>query len=446
MASAPENAVPPPLRQPTLFISYASEDREAARRLRDTLTAAGLDVWYDESELGGGDAWDQKIRRQIRDCDYFMPVISAATERRKEGYFRREWRLAAERTLDMADDVMFLLPVAIDGTSEASARVPDKFLAVQWLHLPDGRSTPALEALCRRLSAGEHSVPPPAPRGNARRAPPPVAAKTESAGGKSAAREDGPPPMPPFPHPPEKGNLAHGLKFLAEAFWWLITAAWILFKRAPKIFRVLLSVWLAFAIVSRCGRSGHRDDEEAARPPKPPVTITDSAKIRQAIETATRKAEDTKTDSGADYVQKLAQGLVAGLKEAAADDKRLVLVPFTGQPGDEAQAKRLGAVFAPLYGRLALERKDDVGVVSAPLKEETDAAIRERGQELDAGFMLGGWIQVDNGVPVLVVHLVKVEDGALVWNGQFAMEFLQSDPGGVADKIATSVLAAVPKE
>src|ERR1043165_6048340 len=87
-----------PTPRPSVFISYASEDRAAARILRDALEAAGLEVWYDENELGGGDAWDQKIRRQIRDCDYFMPVISSSTERRKEGYFRREWRLAVERT------------------------------------------------------------------------------------------------------------------------------------------------------------------------------------------------------------------------------------------------------------------------------------------------------------------------------------------------------------
>jgi hypothetical protein len=76
--------------RPSVFLSYASEDRPAARILRDALPNYGLEVWYDESELGGGDAWDQKIRRQIRDCDYFMPLVSAQTERRREGYFRRE--------------------------------------------------------------------------------------------------------------------------------------------------------------------------------------------------------------------------------------------------------------------------------------------------------------------------------------------------------------------
>ena len=156
MPSASDSAAPsPPPVAPSVFISYASEDRAAARTLRETLTTAGLEVWYDEEELTGGDAWDQKIRRQIRDCDYFMPVISATTESRKEGYFRREWRLATDRSLDMADDVLFLLPVTIDDTAESNARVPDKFLSVQWLRLPGGQATPALHHLVRRILSGD---------------------------------------------------------------------------------------------------------------------------------------------------------------------------------------------------------------------------------------------------------------------------------------------------
>jgi hypothetical protein len=122
----------------TVFLSYASEDRQVARRIGDALPAYGIEVWYDESELGGGDVWDQKIRKQIRDCDYFMALVSAQTEARHEGYFRREWRLAVERTLDMADDHVFLLPIVIDDTVEAAARVPEKFLTVQWLRVPGG--------------------------------------------------------------------------------------------------------------------------------------------------------------------------------------------------------------------------------------------------------------------------------------------------------------------
>ena len=68
-----------------VFLSYASQDAEAARRLCDALRAAGVDVWFDQSALRGGDAWDASIRRQIRECALFMPVISANTQAREEG-------------------------------------------------------------------------------------------------------------------------------------------------------------------------------------------------------------------------------------------------------------------------------------------------------------------------------------------------------------------------
>src|SRR5258708_18156281 len=115
-----------------VFLSYASQDTEAARKWCETLRQAGLEVWFDQNELHGGDAWDAKIRRQIKECSLFVPIISTNTESRPEGYFRREWRLAVERTLDMAEDLPFLLPVVIDGTNDTQARVSENFLEVQW--------------------------------------------------------------------------------------------------------------------------------------------------------------------------------------------------------------------------------------------------------------------------------------------------------------------------
>jgi hypothetical protein len=50
-----------------VFLSYASQDTEAARSICDALRAGGVEVWFDQSELRGGDAWDQRIRQQIHD-------------------------------------------------------------------------------------------------------------------------------------------------------------------------------------------------------------------------------------------------------------------------------------------------------------------------------------------------------------------------------------------
>jgi hypothetical protein len=85
-----------------VFLSYASQDAAAAQHLCDALRKAGIEVWFDQSELRGGDTWDALIRRQIKSCSLFVPFISANTQSREEGYFRREWKLAVDRTSDMA--------------------------------------------------------------------------------------------------------------------------------------------------------------------------------------------------------------------------------------------------------------------------------------------------------------------------------------------------------
>jgi tetratricopeptide (TPR) repeat protein len=133
-----------------VFLSYASQDAAAVLRIAEALRASGVEVWFDKDELVGGDAWDAKIRGQIASCALFVPVISAATQARREGYFRREWKQAAERTRDMADGTPFLLPVVIDATRDGEALVPGEFKAVQWTRLPDGDAG-AVEKFCGRV-------------------------------------------------------------------------------------------------------------------------------------------------------------------------------------------------------------------------------------------------------------------------------------------------------
>ena len=76
-------ACPPPAGSGpagAVFLSYASQDAGAARRICTALQCAGIEVWFDQSELRGGDAWDAKIRRQIKECALFVPLISSAIE------------------------------------------------------------------------------------------------------------------------------------------------------------------------------------------------------------------------------------------------------------------------------------------------------------------------------------------------------------------------------
>ena len=137
-----------------VFLSYASQDAEATQHICDALRAAGIEVWFDQSELRGGEAWDQRIRHEVHDCALFVPVISANTASRREGYFRLEWDLADQRTHMMARNTAFIIPVCVDATPDAGADVPESFLRVHWTRLPDGVTPPAfVDYLSRLLSA-----------------------------------------------------------------------------------------------------------------------------------------------------------------------------------------------------------------------------------------------------------------------------------------------------
>ena len=125
-----------------VFISYASQDVAVAQKLHDALQHAGVDVWFDKRQLESGDDWDVKIKRHVRACSYFIPVISAATQARHEGYFRFEWDLANERSRLIAESIPFILPVVIDPISDAEALVPERFRALQWTRLAGGAPTP----------------------------------------------------------------------------------------------------------------------------------------------------------------------------------------------------------------------------------------------------------------------------------------------------------------
>ncbi len=170
-----------------VFLSYTSQDADAARRIGAALRSAGIEVWLDQSELRGGDAWDAAIRKQIRSCALFVPLISANACARTEGYFRLEWKLAVDRSHLMAAEKAFLLPVVIDATSDSGALVPDRFREVQWTRLPGGDATAEFVARVARLLATDDPVGP--------------AGKSPAAASRAAA------PVPPRRRPPGRRGL-----------------------------------------------------------------------------------------------------------------------------------------------------------------------------------------------------------------------------------------------
>lgn len=137
----------------TVFISYSSEDIGAAKKVLADLQELGGDVaWFDKSSLKPGDNWDQHLRGAIQRCGLFLPLISANTEQRTEGYFRLEWSEAAERSRRIQGR-KFIFPIVIDpdyaGDMTRYKLVQEAFKAVQFSHAPAGQMSVELKAELR---------------------------------------------------------------------------------------------------------------------------------------------------------------------------------------------------------------------------------------------------------------------------------------------------------
>jgi hypothetical protein len=407
MSNVESDAAP---RRPTVFLSYASEDRQVARRVGDTLPAYGLEVWYDESELGGGDAWDQKIRRQIRECDYFMPLVSAHTEARHEGYFRREWRLAVERTLDMADDHLFLLPIVIDDTDEARARVPEKFLTVQWLRVPGGQATPALEALCRRLvspqAASALTPKKPAPRVT-QAASPPVALQS-----------------PEFPRQ-EPGQR---IRFWVEVVGWAFRSIWTLFRRLPRWLRFILIVWLAIVAMARGCTPRHHETTGLS-----PEAVHKLKAISDQYQGSSNPAD------GAKLAAQIAQEFSGNTNQTATLRTPVLAIPFAAPAGDAAAAKLADASFAQLYGRIAISQRGRVGMAAAPLPGCGLAPALALARARHASYVLCGAVDTVASVQLLTISVASVEEGAVIWTRAYPVA--GADPARIAAEAGSKVPA-----
>jgi hypothetical protein len=147
-SGAGQDQSPAPSLSGAIFISYSSSDMAAAKNLCAGLEGIGGDVaWFDKSVLQPGDQWEAGIFSGIQRCSFFLPIISVNTEQRHEGYFRREWHEAAERSKRIQGR-KFVFPIVVDaeygGDTSRYVLVPEEFKAFQYSHAPLGQMNDAL--------------------------------------------------------------------------------------------------------------------------------------------------------------------------------------------------------------------------------------------------------------------------------------------------------------
>lgn len=399
MASTPDPTASASPSAPTVFLSYASEDRGAAETLRDALSAHGVDVWLDATGLVGGDAWDQKIRKQIQDCDFFMPLISERTQARHEGYFRREWRLAAERSLSMADDHIFLLPVVIDSTPQSGARVPEKFLTAQWTWVPGGRGNAALQALCQQLLSGK-------------------ATRPSSSG------------VPPGT-PPPPSDFASALASLMQVKEQVLEQ----WRRAQEQRQSaeLQRQKAELQQLRNAQRQSLREERRARREQRPRrswiarlITACVSLCLAPGLifyvspEHGHKVVTLVQTQGAAGVVELAAQ--VGQRLEAAASAYQgapLLAIPFGAPDTNPAGRKVAESAFSQVYGRLALSHHGQTRLLEESFTAVDTEKALSRAREQHARYVLFGAVEAKGTQSQLTVKLLSVEDSALSWTRSY---------------------------
>jgi uncharacterized membrane protein (GlpM family) len=78
-----------------VFISYSRSDMEFVQRLAMDLQGAGVDVWWDLSDIQGSDVWERKIEEGLRSSQYFIVVLTPASLESR--WVRREYLSADNR-------------------------------------------------------------------------------------------------------------------------------------------------------------------------------------------------------------------------------------------------------------------------------------------------------------------------------------------------------------
>jgi hypothetical protein len=151
--------------QAMFFISYSRlTDLPRAETLYQALLKLGViesEVWFDRQAIEPGQDFRHRILDGIRNCRYFLALLSEQADRREEAFVFDEWQEANARKKAMNRE--FLFPVVVEANYEPQRYRARPVLDGDWTRLdfchapdgaPDGRMTAKLTQLLREARRG----------------------------------------------------------------------------------------------------------------------------------------------------------------------------------------------------------------------------------------------------------------------------------------------------
>jgi hypothetical protein len=139
-------------KPPTVFLSYSHEDKKIVSEVAEELQAAGINVWFDLSEIRWGDSLIERINRGLDSADfmaYFMSKNSLA-----KAWPKHELNAIISRALS-GDRGAVVLPVLLD-----NAEIPPVLRDKKYLDLRDrdvkGKTKEMIAAIMHQMRSKRH--------------------------------------------------------------------------------------------------------------------------------------------------------------------------------------------------------------------------------------------------------------------------------------------------
>ncbi len=136
-----------------VFLCHASTDKPKVRDLYRYLKRRGINPWFDEEHLVGGQDWQVEIPKALATSDAIIICLTKNSVD-KEGYIQKEIKFALDKALEMPEGRIFLIPVKFE-----ECEVPFTLSRYQWVDLTvESGYAKMMKALKFRASQLERST------------------------------------------------------------------------------------------------------------------------------------------------------------------------------------------------------------------------------------------------------------------------------------------------
>jgi len=128
----------------TVFISYASPDRDRVVPYADALQRAGFDIWIDCKRLRPGQDWNFEIRRALEKAVIVIVFFSMNSVDRR-GYVQREIKVSLDQATERLAEDIYIIPVILDD----EVAIPDQVRHLQCVKASDADHLSSIEEAIR---------------------------------------------------------------------------------------------------------------------------------------------------------------------------------------------------------------------------------------------------------------------------------------------------------